>query len=686
MHMWKSALCSVPRPRSFKPQTKPILPLAESLEERFLLSGSPTFDEYGVFDLAGVSAEFDSVEVLAGQSIINSGGYAELTTTDLTVNGGSIDIGYSLLRVTGTGLITGTFEAPGTVAADQIVIDGTVAMQDSASLTPFFLTISAGGTLNVTGLTGGYVMPDFSTLDAAGTVSGSFSTGFGTWMTIGGAEPATFHAGDLALGPWSDNWFDFTEAGYDQIVVTGSVALDGMFTIGLADNGLTGPFVIIENNGIYPVSGAFEGLPNIEGGSTVMIGDQAFQLFYTYDSATGSLTDGNDVALVIPGLPPEGEPPVAVNDDVQGQMNTPLVIDAETLLANDYDPDGTAVQIVSVAPADTHGTVVLNEDGTITYTPEADWFGVATFEYTIADADDMTGSAFVYVDVQPPAQLSGWVFLDFNNDGVLDPNETPLSGVVITLTGLSDAGEAVWDVQYTDADGAYSFTGLSAGVYQIAQTQPGDLIDGIDTIGSLGGVVGPDVFTDIRVESGQAGINYNFSEQAVAVQQGQAAPIGFWQNRKGQALISSLNGGSTATDLGNWLAATLPGAFGQLAGQTNAQVADYYVALFRAKGGKLEAHMMATALSTYVTTESLAGLVGEAYGFTISTYGLAFAVYNVGTSGAAFGVENGTTLTVIDILRAADAQTINGLLYGGDKTLRNLALIVFSDINSDGSI
>lgn len=656
------------------------LPLAEPLEERCLLS----VIEVGAgitWDLAGVGGTYESITVEAGGSLVNSGNGVELTTSSLDV-AGSIDIPNSQLSVTDTGLISGT----GSVAASDIVIDGTLTMTDAASLAPFMLTIHSGGTLDVSGLAGGYVLPGWKGFDAGGTILGSFNTGEGTLMTIGGASPATVYTQDLTLGAWSWNSFEFIDGGYDRIIVNGTVAVNGMFAVEIADNGLAGPFVVIENDGTDAVTGTFEGLPNQAGGSTVMVGDTAFQLFYTYDSVSGSLTDGNDVALVIPGEPPTGEPPVAGNDEFQGQMNTPLTIQAADLLANDYDPDGTPLQIIAVSPAETHGTVILNADGTITYTPDADYFGAANFNYTIEDTDGQTASAFVYIYIQPPAQLSGWVFLDFTNDGLFDTNESPLAGVAITLTGQTDAGEAVWDVQHTDSDGQYAFTGLPSGTYQIAQTQPEGLVDGIDTIGSLGGVVGLDSFSDIRLQPGEAGINYNFSEQATVVQQGQAAPIGFWQNKKGQALILSLNGGATATALGDWLASTLPGTFGQLAGATNAEVAEHYKSLFRAKGGKLAAHLMATALSVYATTESLGGQAGAAYGFTTSTYGLALSVYNVGASGTAFGVGDYTTLAVSDILQATDSRTIDGMLYGGDTTLQNLAQIVFGDINSDGSI
>ena len=41
------------------------------------------------------------------------------------------------------------------------------------------------------------------------------------------------------------------------------------------------------------------------------------------------------------------------------------------------------------------------------------------------------------------------------------------------------------------------------------------------------------------------------------------ATIGFWHNKNGQALIKSLNGSSSSTQLGNWLAATFPQVYGE---------------------------------------------------------------------------------------------------------------------------
>ena len=138
----------------------------------------------------------------------------------------------------------------------------------------------------------------------------------------------------------------------------------------------------------------------------------------------------------------------------------------------------------------------------------------------------------------------------------------------------------------------------------------------------------------------------------------------------------------------------MPHIFGAWTGQqvTNAQVAAAYQAKFVLKGVKLDAQLMATALSVYATDSSLGGNGAAAYGFQVSQYGLGNATYNVGSNGAAFDVDNNTTLTVMDILLAADRFALNGILYYDLNTamanamLRKMANSVFAGINESGDI
>jgi hypothetical protein len=295
----------------------------------------------------------------------------------------------------------------------------------------------------------------------------------------------------------------------------------------------------------------------------------------------------------------------------------------------------------------------------------------------------------------PTASLSGTVFEDFNNDGQVDFGEKGISGVSIALTGTDDLGHAVNLSQTTDGDGAYVFLNLRPGSYYLTEVnQPSGYTPGIDSVGSAGGQLSAADQFFVQLAQGVNGLNYNYGKQPTgtgAVQQGQTAGIGFWNNKHGQALILAFNGGA-GHELGDWLAATLVNLYGaksanDLAGRNNAYVASLFQQDFLLKGQKLDAQVLATALSVYATNATLDNTnVAAGYGFTVGGDGVGTATVNVGANGGAFGVANNTTMTVIDLLLAADAQAVNGVLYNGNGILRNEAGNVFSAVNHSGAI
>ncbi|GLK88159.1 hypothetical protein GCM10017655_12210 [Pseudomonas turukhanskensis] len=83
---------------------------------------------------------------------------------------------------------------------------------------------------------------------------------------------------------------------------------------------------------------------------------------------------------------------------VTAEDNT-LTINASTLLKNDSDADGGTLNVTSVQGA-THGSVALN-NGVITFTPEANYNGEATFQYTVSDGKGGTANATVTLYVTP---------------------------------------------------------------------------------------------------------------------------------------------------------------------------------------------------------------------------------------------------------------------------------------------
>jgi uncharacterized repeat protein (TIGR01451 family) len=134
-----------------------------------------------------------------------------------------------------------------------------------------------------------------------------------------------------------------------------------------------------------------------------------------------------------------------------------------------------------------------------------------------------------------PSSLSGYVYVDRNNDGIFGTGETPLSGVTLTLQGSDFLGRDILRTTTTNAAGFYQFANLEAGVYTVVQTQPSGYRDGKNTIGDNGdglstqedGWDAPDLndeddrdadaFEGIALQGGYEAVDYNFGELAINV-------------------------------------------------------------------------------------------------------------------------------------------------------------------------
>ncbi len=297
-----------------------------------------------------------------------------------------------------------------------------------------------------------------------------------------------------------------------------------------------------------------------------------------------------------------------------------------------------------------------------------------------------------------PASLTGTVYRDTNNNGLIDAGEQPIAGVKVTATASSTTQSVV-----TDTDGVYTFDNLPAGSYTITETQPGDYTDGKDTLGNKGGSAAVnDKFSGIALSTGASGTGYNFGEQQAlgsAFAGTQTQTIAWWNGTNGQALIKALNGGPTAKNLGNWLASNFNNLFGvnsganNLSGKTNAQVAAFYQSLYSNVARKPESETLALALAVYVTTSNLAGTTAASptYGFGVTSTGLGSATTSVGTSGAAFGINDGTVMTIGELLSRINVRSRNGFVWDvgvsgsfnlGENILRSQVNTLFDTINT----
>ncbi len=123
------------------------------------------------------------------------------------------------------------------------------------------------------------------------------------------------------------------------------------------------------------------------------------------DSFTYRANDGqasSAPATVTISILPTGAnlPPLAFSDRYEGTQGTTLTIAAPGVLGNDQDEDGdTLAAVVENEPA--HGTLVLNSDGSFSYSADNGFSGSDSFTYRASDGRAQSGPATVTIVVRP---------------------------------------------------------------------------------------------------------------------------------------------------------------------------------------------------------------------------------------------------------------------------------------------
>ncbi|HVR31602.1 MAG TPA: Ig-like domain-containing protein [Acidimicrobiia bacterium] len=129
--------------------------------------------------------------------------------------------------------------------------------------------------------------------------------------------------------------------------------------------------------------------------STVENRRSAFTLVLA-PAATGSAVSTTFDITVTAGEP-QNSAPVAADDAVSTGFGSAVTV---VVLANDSDPDGDVLSVTDVSdPAG--GSVVVNADQSVTYTPDVGFSGVDTFTYRAFDGVLSSNVATVTVTVAP---------------------------------------------------------------------------------------------------------------------------------------------------------------------------------------------------------------------------------------------------------------------------------------------
>ena len=116
---------------------------------------------------------------------------------------------------------------------------------------------------------------------------------------------------------------------------------------------------------------------------------------FTYQAADTSSALSNLATVTVVVRSAANKAPTAFNDSASTRKGTAVTIN---LLANDTDPNGDLLTVTGLtSPA--NGSVILNSNGSITYTPKKGFVGTDTFTYRASDANLFSSPAIVTVTV-----------------------------------------------------------------------------------------------------------------------------------------------------------------------------------------------------------------------------------------------------------------------------------------------
>lgn len=129
--------------------------------------------------------------------------------------------------------------------------------------------------------------------------------------------------------------------------------------------------------------------------------------------------------------------------------------------------------------------------------------------------------------------ISGYAYIDRNNDGTLTFNDQPnpefvIPGVTIQLFSVLGATETLIDTEVTNDVGFYQFSPLAAGDFTLRQVQPVEYVDGLTTAGLIRDLAGnpnplgsdpgnalPNAIAGIQMPDNSRGVLFNFAERGL---------------------------------------------------------------------------------------------------------------------------------------------------------------------------
>ena len=398
------------------------------------------------------------VTLTAGQTdlTIDAGLVAKPPTVDLTV--AKTDGKTSVVAGTAdTYTITVTNNGPDSVTSFNLV-----DAIPPELLNPVFGTPSAGSYNSTTGLWSGVSLGAGQSVSI--TLSGTISPTAGgpvSYTASGtGADGAESAAATITVSngqiivQLTSNLANPTSAGQE---VSGIQFTLGNTPVSASLSSASGTLIDIANGGsVTADGGTINNWGVAQGGSTLTLAT----------AGTGAV-GGSPIDLIIGSGPYTNANSSITGRNPQIQGTGTFVINAPGV-TNCTQISGVRIEF-GTGPDCILATTRVGGSGsitnTVTVTPVPGVTDTNPNNNTATDTDTITQSG-----TQALAALGNYVWFDADKDGLQDSNETGVAGVTVDL--LNATGTSVLGVTTTNASGAYNFTNLAAGTYEVKFVLP----------------------------------------------------------------------------------------------------------------------------------------------------------------------------------------------------------------------
>ncbi|MFC6268925.1 CshA/CshB family fibrillar adhesin-related protein [Frigoriflavimonas asaccharolytica] len=169
------------------------------------------------------------------------------------------------------------------------------------------------------------------------------------------------------------------------------------------------------------------------------------------------------------------QPTTATNDSYIVAQSTATVLN---VASNDFDPNGDPLT-VTILTTPANGTVVVNANNTVTYTPTGDFLGVDSFTYQIDDGNGHTASATVKVTVYQDTGASKIHYLSARPQTGGQDNTSRINLVITTNSPTGTTGVISFP-GFTTADVPFTLTKNGSLNFRMDNCTTGNPLEGPD--------------------------------------------------------------------------------------------------------------------------------------------------------------------------------------------------------------